>query len=203
MTIFVAMLRSINVGGRNRVAMADLRAIADSLGYGDVSTYLQSGNLVFTGSGSPAEVGRSIEQRIASELGLTVPVVVRTKVQLGRVLRDNPFALRVLDPKTVHVTFLTDRADAQKVAQLQERAGQFGNDRFEVIGSNVYLHCPGGYGETKLNNSYLERRLGVTATTRNWRTVTTLAELAGVGAGDLAGHPRPPPTDGRGRIARR
>ena len=98
-------------------------------------------------------------------------------MQLGRVLRDNPFALPDLDPKTVHVTFLTDRADAQKVAQLQERAGQFGNDRFEVIGSNVYLHCPGGYGETKLNNSYLEGRLGVTATTRNWRTVTALASM--------------------------
>jgi len=171
------MLRSINVGGRNRVAMADLCAIADSLGYGDVSTYVQSGNLVFTGSGSPAEVGRSIEERIASDLGLTVPVVVRTKLQLGRVLRENPFALPELDAKTVHVTFLTDRADADKVARLQERAGQFGKDRFEVIGSHVYLHCPGGYGVTKLNNSYLEGHLGVTATTRNWRTVTTLASM--------------------------
>jgi uncharacterized protein (DUF1697 family) len=177
MTTFVAMLRSINVGGRNRVAMADLRAVADSLGYGDVSTYLQSGNLVFVGSGSPAEIGRSIEEQITSELGLTVPVVVRTKVQLGRVLRDNPFALPDLDAKTVHVTFLAERADAHKVAQLQDRAGQFGNDRFEVIGGNVYLHCPGGYGETKLNNSYLEGRLGVTGTTRNWRTVTALASM--------------------------
>jgi len=171
------MLRSINVGGRNRVAMADLRGIANSLGYGDVSTYVQSGNLVFTGSGSPAAVGRAIEDRIASDLGVGVPVVVRTKLQLGRVLRENPFALQDLDEKTVHVTFLSERAKSGKVAQLRERAGQFGNDRFDVIGSQVYLHCPGGYGETKLNNSYLEGRLGVTATTRNWRTVTTLASM--------------------------
>jgi uncharacterized protein (DUF1697 family) len=176
MTVFVAMLRSINVGGRNRVAMADLCAVADSLGYRDVSTYVQSGNLVFVGSGSPADVGRSIQDRIASDLGVGVPVVVRTKLQLSRVLRENPFVLSDLDAKTVHVTFLSDRPN-HKVAQLQERAGQFGNDRFEVIGSQVYLHCPGGYGETKLNNSYLEGRLGVTATTRNWRTVTTLASM--------------------------
>ncbi len=176
--MFVAMLRSINVGGRNRVAMADLRDVAGSLGYRDVSTYVQSGNLLFTGSGSPAAVGRAIEERIASDLGLTVPVVVRTKLQLGRVLRENPFAHADLDEKKVHVTFLADRPNAHKVAQLQERAGQFGKDRFEVIGSHVYLHCPGGYGETKLNNSYLEGRLGVTATTRNWRTVTTLAAMA-------------------------
>ena len=183
MGTFVAMLRSINVGGRNRVAMADLRGMASSLGFRDVATYVQSGNLVFAGSGSPAAVAQAIEDRIAADLGLTVPVIVRSRSQLRGVLRDNPFADLDVDPKTIHVTFLADRADPQRVALLEEPTGQFGNDRLKVVGTDVYLHCPGGYGRTKLNNSYFERRLGVTATTRNWRTVTTLGEMAGLTTG--------------------
>ncbi len=179
--MFVAMLRSINVGGRNRVAMADLRSLASSLGYHDVQTYVQSGNLVFTGTGSPAPIAQALEDGIVSELGLTVPVVVRNTSQLRGILRDNPYAELDVDPKTIHVTFLADRPDKAKQSDLEERAGQFGDDRFTVVGGNVFLHCPGGHGETKLTNSYLERRLGVTGTTRNWRTVTTLAAMAGVG----------------------
>jgi uncharacterized protein (DUF1697 family) len=180
MGTFVAMLRSINVGGRNRMAMADLRGLMSSLGFGDVATYVQSGNVIFTAVGSPANASRAIERRITADLGLTVPVVVRSKQQLRGALGSNPFSSLDVDPKTVHVTFLADRPDPQGVRDLQERTGQFGDDRFEVIGTHVFLYCPGGYGETTLNNSYLERRLGVTATTRNWRTVTTLAEMAGL-----------------------
>jgi uncharacterized protein (DUF1697 family) len=172
------MLRSINVGGRNRVAMADLRDLVTSLGFRDVTTYVQSGNVIFSGTGSGPAVARTIGTRITADLGLDVPVLVRTGPQLERVLHGNPFAHVAADPKTIHVTFLADRPAAAGVGELEALAGQFGADRFEIDGQHVYLHCPGGYGETKLNNTYLERRLGVTATTRNWRTVTTLAELA-------------------------
>lgn len=180
MGTYVAMLRSINVGGRNRVSMADLRGVASRLGFDDVATYVQSGNLVFTGLGSPATVSRAIGDRMAADLGLTVPVIVRTASQLRGVLGRNPFADPEADAKTIHVTFLADRPDPHGQARLEELGGQFGNDRFEVVGREVFLHCPGGYGETKLNNAYLERHLGVTATTRNWRTVIALAEMASV-----------------------
>ncbi len=172
------MLRSINVGGRNRVAMAELRGLVSSLGFTDVATYVQSGNVVFSGAGTPAATARAIEGRIVSELGLTVPVVVRSKPQWRRALDDNPFSDLDVDAKTIHITFLADRPRAGGVSELAEMSGSFGADRFEVIGQQVHLHCPGGYGETKLNNSFLERRLGVTATTRNWRTITALAEMA-------------------------
>jgi uncharacterized protein (DUF1697 family) len=176
---FVALLRSINVGGRNKIAMADLRELVTSLGYREVATYLQSGNVVFTGSGAATRAAGKIEQAIEASLGLTVPVVTRTASEWRRAVEGNPFASRGSDPKTVHVTFLGAQPDPTKVAALTDLAGHFGDDEFVVVGAEVYLYCPGGYGETKLHNAYLERRLGVTATTRNWRTVGALAEMVG------------------------
>jgi uncharacterized protein (DUF1697 family) len=176
----VAMLRSVNVGGRNRLAMADLRALVSSLGFADATTYLQSGNVVFTARGSAPAAARAIESRLTADLGLAVPVMARSASQLRTVLDGNPLASGHVDPKTIHVTFLAGRPAGRTVTELERLAGQFGDDRFEVSGTHVYLHCPGGYGETKLNNAYLEQRLGVTATTRNWRTVRALAELCGL-----------------------
>jgi uncharacterized protein (DUF1697 family) len=177
-TRFAALLRSINVGGRNRLPMADLRALVESLGFEDVTTYLQSGNVVFSGPGSARATAQAIQDRIAADAGLAVPVVVRSGTQLADVVRSTPYGDLGADLKTLHVTFLDSEPGDAGVRELRGRADEFGADRFEIIGTEVYLHCPGGYGETKLNNSYLERRLGVTATTRNWRTVTALADLA-------------------------
>ncbi len=174
------MLRSVNVGGRNRVGMGDLRALVASAGYGDAATYVQSGNVVLTGRGSPRAVGRTIEERLSSELDVSVPVIVRSKAEFEEVLARNPFAHRHLDPKTLHVTFLAGAPDPEAVQALAADAGRFGKDQAAVIGQEVYLHCPGGYGQTKLNNTYLERRLGCNATSRNWRTVTALAAMAGL-----------------------
>jgi uncharacterized protein (DUF1697 family) len=183
MSTYVAMLRSINVGGRNRIAMRDLEQLVTSLGFGRVATYLQSGNLVFTGTGSPAATGRTIEQGITAEFGLDVPVIVRSRAQFTRVLAGSPYVRPDLDPTTLHVTFLAESPPPERIRRLAEVAesgasgSTFGLDRFEIAGDAVYLHCPGGYGESKLNNSFFERRLKVTATTRNWRTVTALADL--------------------------
>lgn len=185
MTTFVALLRSINVGGRNRVLMGDLASLVESLGFEDVETYVQSGNVVFTGRGAPASAARAIEGGITAELGLEVPVIVRSDRQLTRVLGADPFFRTGADPKYLHVTFLS-AAPAPDRRQLLARGdasggdAPFGDDRFELVGSEVFVHCPGGYGTTKLNNTFFERRTGVVATTRNWRTVTTLARMAGL-----------------------
>ncbi len=183
MGTFVAMIRSVNVGGRNRLPMADLRQLVSALGFDDVTTYLQSGNAVFTGPGTAQAAGRAIESRLTEDLGLTVPVVVRTAAQLRRVLRANPFAGDGVDPKTLHATFLGGRPASGRLKELEATGGRSGNDRFELIGTEVFLLCPGSYADTKVNNTYLERLLGVSATTRNWRTVTALAEMtASVGS---------------------
>jgi uncharacterized protein (DUF1697 family) len=174
---YVAMLRSINVGGRNKVAMADLRALVEGLGYGNVATYVQSGNVVFTGTGSSLVVAGRIAGQMAADLGLTVPVIVRNRRELSGVIRGVPYSGADDEPTQHHVTFLADRPAAAAVTKLAEKAAPFAPDRCEVVGRDVYLHCPGGYGNTKLNNAFIERHLEVTATTRNWRTVNTLARM--------------------------
>lgn len=184
MTDWVAMVRSVNVGGRNRLPMADFRAVLTDLGFDSVRTYLQSGNAVFGASGSARTVARSIEDRLTSDFGLQVPVLVRSARQLDAVVAATPYAAFVSEPTTVHVTFLSTRPAAGAERALSERSGTFGDDHFEVIGTEVHLHCPGGYGETKLTNTYLERALGVAATTRNWKSVLALASLVADPAGD-------------------
>jgi uncharacterized protein (DUF1697 family) len=186
-TTLVALLRSVNVGGRNRVPMDELRTMVEALGFASVQTYVQSGNLVFTGTGRPASVAAAIERGIAATFGLQVPVLVRSGRQLARILASNPFATPGVDPKTVHVTFLAGQPAPDRVKALAGTDGSFGDDRFEVAGTDIFLHCPGGYGVTKLNNAFFERRTGVVATTRNWRTVTALANLAGLDIPDPAG----------------
>ncbi len=173
------MLRSVNVGGRNRLAMDGLRSLMGALGFDDVATYLQSGNVTFAGTGSARDAGEAIERAIATGPGLEVRVLVRTRTDLAGVLRATPFGHLDVDPRTLHVSFLDVEPERSVVEALADRDGSFGADRFEVVGREVYLHCPGGYGNTKLNNGYLERSLGVTATTRNWRTVVALAERCG------------------------
>jgi len=184
MATFVAMLRSVNVGGRNRLLMADLLALMSELGFEGATTYLQSGNVVFSGTGTPKAVSRAIEAQITANLGLEVPVVVRSRRQLQKTIDSAPFSHAGIDPKTRHVTFLAGLPESKAVEGLVALDGRFGTDRFEVVGCDVFLHCPGGYGETKLTNAYLERRLGVDATTRNWRTVLALADMAGVPVGE-------------------
>jgi uncharacterized protein (DUF1697 family) len=174
---YVALLRGINLGARNKVSMADLRKLFVTLGAEDVRTYVQSGNVVFKGPvGSPAELVQAIEERITRELGLSVAVLLRTKAELAKILGTNPFAKGARDAAKLHVTFLAEAPDPARVRQLE--AKQFEPDEFRVAGAEIYLHCPDGYGRTKLSNAYLEKQLGIRATTRNWKTVTKLAELA-------------------------
>jgi uncharacterized protein (DUF1697 family) len=182
MGIYAAMLRSINVGGRNRVAMADLSALVSSLGFEDVTTYVQSGNVVFRGTGTSRTVAGRIADQIATDLGLSVAVLVRSQRELRDILAGNPYADADAEPTLHHVTLLAETPDPDRVAKLADQDGRLGEDHCRVLGQDVYLYCPGGYGKTKLNNAYLERHLGVVATTRNWRTLVTLADMCGVPA---------------------
>jgi len=172
MGTFVALLRGINVSGHNPIAMKDLRAMFLALPAEDVTTYLQSGNVVFQApTTDPSRLGRDIGELIKSHFGLDVMVVVRPGEDLARVAAGNPFPTE----DQLHVTFLAQSPDPARMAAL---APPPGTDSFHLGLQEVYLSCPNGYGRTKLNNAFFEKRLAVTATTRNWRTVTTLAEMA-------------------------
>ena len=176
MTSYVALLRAVNVSGQNKIAMADLRRQLASVGYHDVTTYVQSGNVVFRIASTPeATVVRDLEREIHRGFGLRVTVLVRTKAQLQEIGSRNPFLRRDADPTTLYVTFLAARPSPAAVKALAAKAG--GPDEAVAHGREVYLYCPGGYGRTKLNNAFLEKRLDVRGTTRNWKTVTTLGEL--------------------------
>ena len=168
-------MRGINLGSRNKVAMPDLRALVADLGAEDVTTYVQSGNVLFRSALARSELVRRIEDEIRTRFGLEVNVVLRTKAELAQVIAGNPFAARERDPTRMHVTFLATAPDRRRVVELTRQ--QFEPDDFHVTRAAVYLHTPHGYGRSKLSNAFFEKQLGVRATTRNWRTVTTLAEL--------------------------
>jgi uncharacterized protein (DUF1697 family) len=179
MPVYVSMLRAVNVSARNRIAMADLRELFGRHGHTDVVTYVQSGNVVSrSGARSAGAVERAISTAIADDLGLDVAVLVRTTAQLEQVLGGNRFLAAGGDPKVLHVTFLATAPERSRVAALDEQ--EHAPDEFHVAGREVFVSCPGGYGRTKINNGWFERKLGVEATTRNWKTVGQLAELARV-----------------------
>lgn len=173
----VALLRGVNVGGRNRLAMATLRSALDGLGYTDVKTHLQSGNVVLRPAGdSPERAAQRIEELLASELGVAVPVLVRDAAALQAIVDANPLADVADNPSRLLVTFLSASADESRLADLDPSA--FEPDRFVVAGREIYVWAPNGVSETDLTYAFWEKRLGVTATARNWNTVTKLLALA-------------------------
>lgn len=179
-TTYVALVRGINVGSRAQVAMADLRAVVAGLGHEEVRTHLRSGNVVFTTAGDrSSSLSGGIESAIARSLGVRVRVIVRTAGELAEVAARNPFVPAEGDFTKLHVSFLAETPDRAKAARLSAPAGV--GDELSVVGREVYLHTPGGYARTKIGNDFVERRLGVAATARGWKTVLKLVELAGPG----------------------
>jgi uncharacterized protein (DUF1697 family) len=175
--VYVAMVRAVNVAGRP-LLMADLRALIEALPAEEVATYAQSGNVVFrSATPNAGAVAGAASARISNHLGAKVAVVVRGADDLARVVAHNPLVTGGRDESKLHVTFLVSEPGRERAAALATAPGA-GNDLFKVDGREVYLYCPDGYGRTKLNNAFFERKLGVAATTRNWRTVTRLDNMA-------------------------
>ena len=177
MPTYIAMLRGINVSGHNVVKMERLRASFESLKAREVRTYVQSGNVVFVAAAPPAPLARKIQARLLRDFGFAVAVLLRTAQDLKDITTSNPLRTTSIDPSTLHVTFLADVPSKAAVLKLDALAK--GPDRFHVAGREIYLRCPEGYGRTKLSNAAFERILSVSATTRNWKTVNALLEMAG------------------------
>jgi len=176
MTNYVAMLRGINVGGHAKVSMSDLRRVFDGLGYADVRTYIQSGNVVFRTPEKAASMAATIEAGLVEALGLAVRVVIRTGPQLAAAMACNPLDDGTRDAGRLHVTFLASAPTPAHTGALDASAQL--PDEFRVVGREVYVHCPNGYGRTKLTNAYFERAFGVVATTRTVKTVAELARMS-------------------------
>jgi uncharacterized protein (DUF1697 family) len=172
----VALLRGINVGGKV-LKMDAVRASFEALGFRDVRTYVQSGNVLFAGKSSADAVAKKIAAKLQEDSGLKVSVIVKTGAEVGRIIRMNPFLReRGIDESKLHVSFLADVPTKAALSALS--AIKSGSDLCRHSGTEVYVYCPDGYGRTKLSNNVLEKALGVVATTRNWNTVNKLYEMA-------------------------
>ena len=174
---YVALLRSVNIGGHGRLKMNDLRESFTTLGYDDVITYIQSGNVLFsTASRSEKVIAEAIEGQLAEDFGDAPAVLLRTVPELRRIGAASPYAKAGADPARHHVTFLANAPSKDVLKSLELPPS--GKDELVIDGREVYVHTPNGYNETKYTGTFLERRLGVVSTTRNWNSVTKLCELA-------------------------
>ena len=174
--VFVALLRGINVGKHRRVAMADLRAALAEADHADVTTHLQSGNVILaTRERRPDALERSIEEALRTGLDLDIDVIVRRASDLTKVAKNNPFLGRGTDPATLHVGFLKKKPAAAAARALT--GTDFGDDELVLRGTELYLRYPSGYGRSKMTGAIFERVLHTPVTVRNWKVVTKLAEL--------------------------
>jgi uncharacterized protein (DUF1697 family) len=196
MPTHVALLRGINVGGHNKVPMAELRQVVASLGHADVATYIQSGNVVFSaaeadtagtaGTADTTALAEALEQAIAAVLGVSVRVVVVSRDELAQVMRDSPYSDEP-NPKAVHAVFLSAKPGpevADRVADAHRRAEQKqpgSRDTAQVIGRTIFLHTPDGFGRSELAAQIVQGSRGksddLVGTARNWATVTKLLAM--------------------------
>lgn len=170
----IALLRGVNLGKHNRVPMAELRGEMAALEFGEVATHLQSGNVVFSATISADAAERVIAEGIASRFGIEVPVLVRTRDELAALITADPLAGVATDPAKYLVTFLSAKPDPDRFAALEPPEPEL--VRFGE--REVFVWCPDGVRNTRVSQSWLERRLGVTATSRNWSTVERLLAIA-------------------------
>jgi uncharacterized protein (DUF1697 family) len=174
---YISLLRGINVSGQKKIIMKDLKSLYVSLGFENVLTYIQSGNVIFESDADEQTLIENIEESIRKMYGFDVPVQVRSASEFQNIVKSCPFTeLDLVEEGTrVMVTFLVSVPSREQVEKLMTYVNE--PERLVLVGKEVYLHCPNGYGKTKLSNNLLEKKLGVAATTRNWKSVIKLHEL--------------------------
>jgi uncharacterized protein (DUF1697 family) len=176
MTAQIALLRGINVGAHNRIPMADLRTLLAEFGYSDARTLVQSGNIVLSAELPPGELGGELEGAIAERFGVQTPVVVRTHAELAAVVALDPLGDVAAEHKLYQVSFLSAEPDPQAVVKIAQ--DDFAPERFVHVGREIYAWHPQGIHNSRLARMLSDKRLGVVATARNWKTTTRLLEMA-------------------------
>jgi len=178
MITYIAILRGINVGGKRLIKMDALKAMCSRMGFQNIQTYIQSGNLIFQyQKQDPIQLSKKIEQEIAEHFLFDVPVIVLELEELDLLIDNNPFgADTIKNTDFFHVTFLSDVPDVDLINVMTEVGYQ--DDEFYHVHKAIYLYCPNGYSNSKLTNGFIEKKLKVTATTRNWKTTKELQRIA-------------------------
>jgi len=177
--IYISLLRGINVSGQKKIKMADLKSLYEKLGFQDVVTYIQSGNVIFSSANKKkSDLSTLIENAIEKKYKFHVPVEIRTNSEISKVIKNCPFGSVDIESEgtKVLVTFLSSKPLKNKLENALEYSAA--TEKLVLKGKEVYLYCPNGYGKSKLSNTILEKKLGVGATTRNWKSVNKLYELS-------------------------
>ena len=177
---YISILRGINVGGRKKIKMYDLKVLYENHGFKDVSTYIQSGNVIFTSTdNNKSTIKSKLESAITQEYGFDVPIYMCTQEEMKNIFENSPF-LESQDEKNgtkILVTFLSSTPTQTDIDNVMACVNE--PEKLFIAKDIVYLYCPNGYGKSKLSNNFLESKLKVTATTRNWKTVKKLCDMFG------------------------
>jgi uncharacterized protein (DUF1697 family) len=175
---YIALLRGINVGGQKSIKMADLKKLFEDLGLINVKTYVQSGNVIFDYDMVEVSVlADKIEEKINQIYGFSVKTIIRTRDEIGEIISNNPFVMEpAIEIDKLHITLMLEVPAPNAVLSLDVKKEE--NEKFLIISREVYLYCPNGYGNTKLNNALFEKKLKTVATTRNWRIINKLLEMS-------------------------
>ena len=171
MNAFIIILRGINVSGKNKLLMQELRDLLNELNFENVQTYIQSGNIVLSTVDDKENVATKIQEAIKTQFSYEIPVLVKTVAAWKQAIANNPY--KEVEAKQQYFTFLSEKSN---VTQIEVNAKE---DEFTIIDDVVYVNAVGGYGKTKLNNNFFEKKLKVTATTRNLKTTMKLLDLTG------------------------
>ena len=171
---YIVLLRGINVGGKNKIKMSELKNMFESINYKNVKTYIQSGNVSFEyDSTNITNLSNQIEKKIIETFGFSVKTVIRTEEEFKNIVDNNPFVNELnIELDKLYVTFMLDIPNPNLLSLLDIKKEI--NEKFLINSREIYLYCPNGYGRTKLNNGMFEKKLMVTSTTRNWKTINNI-----------------------------
>jgi uncharacterized protein (DUF1697 family) len=179
MQILISLLRGVNMAGHNNIKMTDLEALFKKLGFTDVETFIQSGNVIFKDpeDKQPLEIVAKVEEAILKKFKLKIPVLIRTEGDLKDVISCNPFSVEVnFNPEKLAVVFLYELPREEQIEKV--RNIDYPPDKFKIKGKEIFIYCPNGFGKTKLYTNFFENKMKVIGTARNWKTINTLYDLA-------------------------
>jgi len=175
----IAILRGINVGGKRKILMADLKLLFQNLGFSNISSYIQSGNVIFIDDNglNDLDIAKQIEHAITAKYKFDVPVIIRSSKEIAKAVKKNPFYKKnAEDISQLHLTFLNEKPTKENLTKIESY--NYEPDKFVIIGKEVFIFCADKYHQSKLTNNFFEKKLKVSATTRNWKTVLKLVELS-------------------------
>jgi uncharacterized protein (DUF1697 family) len=175
----ISFLRGINMAGHYPVKMADLSALYKGLGFNDAETYIQSGNVIFSSESAfeAKDIAGIIEAAILKRFSYNVPVMIRTTGELRKILMSNPFLEEDnFDPSKMVAIILYEKPTEEQISKMKDI--DYPPDKYVITGNEIFVYCPNGFGRSKLYTNFFEKKMGVVGTARNWKTITSLLQLA-------------------------